>query len=277
MRSNGAVALSRNVRILGNTIRRTGLHTRDYGGISTIDSSGGVNTGVLIEGNCVRDTIGTDTDATGLLHRPTWGWAVYLDNFSSNTVVRRNTVINSSFAGLFYHEGHNNSASNNIFAYNTQEKYQYMGSLHVVPPRKPGATSTEQVPRGEHPLGAPPSAAPMDNKFFGNIVYRPGTSKPDQYPPMAMLVQDGHVDPSPYLSPSRVINNVYFDPVYNMSSSTVAFDAWSFEHWQGMGFDRGSVVADPMFVDEAGNNWALRPGSPALQRGFDQSGMILQC
>ena len=38
--------------------------------------------------------------------------------------------------------------------------------------------------------------------------------------------------------------------------------------WRGRGFDGHSVVAAPLFVDPAHDNYALKPGSPALKLGF---------
>jgi hypothetical protein len=38
--------------------------------------------------------------------------------------------------------------------------------------------------------------------------------------------------------------------------------------WKGTGFDANSVIADPMFVDPANDNYDLQPDSPALKLGF---------
>ena len=42
----------------------------------------------------------------------------------------------------------------------------------------------------------------------------------------------------------------------------------SFEKWREAGFDRNSVLADPLFVDPARGDYNLRPESPALKLGF---------
>lgn len=40
------------------------------------------------------------------------------------------------------------------------------------------------------------------------------------------------------------------------------------KEWQAKGFDAGSIVADPKFVDPAAGNFALQPDSPAVKLGF---------
>ena len=42
----------------------------------------------------------------------------------------------------------------------------------------------------------------------------------------------------------------------------------SLADWQKMGLERHSVIADPLFVNPANDDYRLRPESPAFKLGF---------
>jgi hypothetical protein len=64
----------------------------------------------------------------------------------------------------------------------------------------------------------------------------------------------------------RIDRNLYFAPG---GTEPVVRGCASFADWQKRGFDRSSVIADPLFVDPARDNYALRPDSPAFRLGFE--------
>lgn len=70
-----------------------------------------------------------------------------------------------------------------------------------------------------------------------------------------------------YAPDTTFANNVYWSTV---AVTNNAFMAGSFEEWQAQGQDVGSVIADPMFVDAAHNDFHLKPNSPALKMGFKE-------
>jgi hypothetical protein len=43
---------------------------------------------------------------------------------------------------------------------------------------------------------------------------------------------------------------------------------YTFDEWQALGFDKHSIVADPLFEDANGRNFRVQPESPALKLGF---------
>jgi hypothetical protein len=59
-------------------------------------------------------------------------------------------------------------------------------------------------------------------------------------------------------------DNIYYDA----SCKEPLFGGMRFAEWQATGRDRNSVIADPLFVDAAHNDFRLKPESPAFKIGF---------
>ncbi len=63
-------------------------------------------------------------------------------------------------------------------------------------------------------------------------------------------------------------------PLSDLEDSKRVFPRWptftdvSYGQWQAMGFEKESMIGDPLFVDPAGDDYRLRSDSPALQLGF---------
>ncbi|NLF68314.1 MAG: hypothetical protein GX575_04580 [Candidatus Anammoximicrobium sp.] len=64
----------------------------------------------------------------------------------------------------------------------------------------------------------------------------------------------------------RIDHNLYCPPA---DQTPVNRDGTTFADWQKRGFDRNSVIADPLFVDPAHDNYTLRSESPAFKLGFE--------
>ncbi|HNT88912.1 MAG TPA: right-handed parallel beta-helix repeat-containing protein, partial [Candidatus Hydrogenedentes bacterium] len=62
----------------------------------------------------------------------------------------------------------------------------------------------------------------------------------------------------------RMDRNVYWDT----SGEGFNFAGKTFDEWRAAGYDRDSVVADPLLADIAGRDFSPRPESPALALGF---------
>lgn len=74
-----------------------------------------------------------------------------------------------------------------------------------------------------------------------------------------------------------VDRNLYFCP--GAKEYHTGWSQRSFKDWQAAGFDVHSVIADPLFVDRARDNYALQPASPAFKLGFREIDMkgLPQC
>jgi len=65
--------------------------------------------------------------------------------------------------------------------------------------------------------------------------------------------------------------NLYFCPT--ATEYTFGWAQQPFAEWQKLGFDQSSVMADPLFVNPAKDDYTLKPDSPAFKLGFQKIDM----
>ena len=82
--------------------------------------------------------------------------------------------------------------------------------------------------------------------------------------PNAILIAGGNLTPEVI----RADHNLYYCPAVETPRMQVRGIA-SFAQWQECGFDRNSVIADPLFLDPAQDDYSLRSDSPAFRLGFE--------
>jgi hypothetical protein len=82
----------------------------------------------------------------------------------------------------------------------------------------------------------------------------------------------------PYLK--EMNNNLYYSPrppwsyrpaismASRNSNGISTYKKLTLAEWQQFGYDKNSLIADPMFIDPAKNDYRVKPESPALKLGF---------
>lgn len=156
------------------------------------------------------------------------GRGVYLDEGSSHVLVENNIMYNTSTGGFGQNYGRENIIRNNIFAFGKQAQIEHAGNMEKAPP---GSSYTLER-----------------NIFYfrssENLLRGPWQPRPSEQ--------------------FTINHNLY----WRVGDSAVLFGKRTLSQWQALGFDKDSVVADPLFVDAAKGDFRLKPGSAAEKVGF---------
>ena len=182
-------------------------------------------------GSVIRSNVVHDVGGySSIFDKPTFlSWGIYLDSYAGGYEVRDNIVYRNSHGGLMIQGGKDNYVHNNIFVGSTLRQMQLNNFR---------SNST-------------------GNRVVRNVVCY---SAPD-----ALLM----VAYRPAQEVWQVDSNLYFHTAGKpLLVQTAGGNPIPFAAWQQNGFDVHSLVAAPLFVDPAKDNYALRPESPALKLGF---------
>ena len=157
-------------------------------------------------------------------------WGIYLDSFVSGYEVTNNVTARNSHGGIMIQGGTDNNVHNNIFVDSTLRQ-MFLANFRDHSRR---------------------------NRVERNIV---AYADPEACLIYARL---------PRQEVWQVDHNLYFQSAGKPIKVVVSGlkGVTSLEDWQKLGFDTHSLVADPLFVYPAKDDYTLRPGSPAFKLGF---------
>jgi hypothetical protein len=165
------------------------------------------------------------------------GWGIYYDEGSCDSLAENNLVHDTSDTGFHQHYGYANRVRDNIFAFG----------------RRAQVRRTRNEPR-------------LSFVFERNIVL---------WDPPATLLDGGDASWASNAKPAKgepADTVVFRDNLYWRTDGTVPGPlnggTVTWDSWRKLGRDRGSLFADPLFVDAAGRDFRLRPESPAVKIGF---------
>ncbi|MCC7495000.1 MAG: right-handed parallel beta-helix repeat-containing protein [Fimbriimonadaceae bacterium] len=229
-KSQGEDRLSHRNVIEYNDLQRSNLETNDTGAIETLGYEHR-DSGNIIRFNRILDVVGLMTDADGQIHTPHFTWGVYMDDYSSGTLIYGNIIARTQLGGVCIHGGQNVRVENNILV----EGYHHQVRMQ---------------PRDDYC---------RDNLLRRNIIVY---SRPE-----ADLVYGYRNQPNML----RAEQNLYWliggDPRLVERKLTYV-GTWA--EWLAAGQDAGSLIADPKFVDPAHDDYTLAPDSPAWKLGFER-------
>ena len=186
--------------------------------------------GNVIRGNLIHDSIGLRTTSAGEILTPEGALGIYMDDLSSGTTITGNIVLRSSAGSLCLHGGKDNVVTNNILVDGRHAQLYY--------------SNIRENMKG--------------NRVTRNIV---SYSHPE-----ALLVTAGGWTPHAAASDYNLYFHTRAKPL--LVSFGVARPQETLAQWRARGQDTHTIVADPMFVDPAKDDYRLKPESPAFKLGF---------
>jgi len=198
--------------------------------------------GHIIRYNLIHDVRGMQVDAEGKLVPTDATRAIYLDDGASNCMVYGNCMLRC-FCGMLLHCGMHNYVEGNLFI-------DCVIGINIGDGVS-GRVGNEAVigfQRGHH----------IEGNVFCTNEASPVLYTIHKYEEILLHRCDGNLlwSREPYRIP------------WSRRENPSAFTEIDLDGWRGHGYDVGSIVADPCFVDPAHDDFRLRPESPLSARGF---------
>lgn len=214
-----------------NDIQFTNLETVNSGAIETTGRHR-KDTSNVIQYNRIRDTGGLGTDTDGKFRSPYYTWGILLDDYTSGATVRGNVVARSVLGGVGVLGGRNNVIENNVFVDGTDGQVFFQAA----------------------------DASSVNNRFSRNIVSFKSTE--------ASLIQHAGTWANSMLAESGR-NLFWHTQGASFFNGTKITPRGPLKTWQTSGFDKNSMIADPMFTNPGLDIYQPANASPAKQLNFE--------
>ncbi|WP_036479371.1 right-handed parallel beta-helix repeat-containing protein [Myxosarcina sp. GI1] len=221
-----------------NAIVDTNLETSDTGAIESYTGDRKQLTGNIIRFNYIRNVVGMGTNRKGQILSPYYTWGIYLDAHTSGVKVYGNVIIGTVRGGIYINGGKKNLVENNIFINGGKNQLR-------VNFRDPGFAT-------------------------GNIIRRNLVVYKNPQATLWKSINKGFKAWQPVLMSECDYNLYWHTGSLNLAApkQTNLTPEGNFEQWQTAGFDRHSLIADPLFVNAEAEDYRLKPNSPAFKLGF---------
>lgn len=218
-----------------NEIVDSNLETSDTGAIETLGRDKQISNNI-IRYNLIRNVVGMGTTKDGKIISPHYTWGIYLDDYSSGIKIYGNIVEGTVMGAINIHGGKNNLVENNIFI--------------------DGATNQINLA----------SVNGDTSLLTGNVIRRNIIVYKESK--ATLLSDDDKTEQR-----DRMVDcdfNLYWqkDGMDLLKTEFKLTPEGNFARWQAAGFDRNSIVADPLFVDPDKGDYRLKSDSPAWKLGF---------
>ena len=237
LKSGGGHSAHHNV-LEYNEIVDLNLETSDTGAIE-IYGGDRKPTGNVVRYNRIVNSVGLKVDDRGHFVTPVYSWGIYLDDWCSGVTIHGNIIVGNVVGGVNMHGGWGNLVENNILVDGQRRQFSLAPIFSDLQ-----------------------STTLRDNIFRRNVVaWSERTAaviwcRPRRWYPEILRECD---------------HNLYHFRGGSLDLESPEIDVTplgSLQRWRDAGFDRGSVIADPLFTDPAAGDFTLRRESPAFEMGF---------
>ncbi len=257
-----------------NHFRHVNLETADTGATYSGGRDWLSPRGSVIRYNYIHDVFGFGKEHghSGPWITPHYCWGIYLDDNSAEVHVYGNIVVRALRGLLHFHCARDNTIENNIFIEGMLQQIEMngwndysrwldrMGPAYEKVMELAAWKKYPALQRGGHPKDAIPMGG---NRIRRNIIYYTGAdANLYRYRSQATrFLEDFECDKNLVWHAGLPLK------IEGLDKNIPLDEQW--EAWRKMGFDRNSIVADPLFVDAENDDYRLKPDSPALKLGFE--------